>query len=148
MHDASRGMRGLARDRKPAFEVAVERDTIVKQVVDARAGFARQSQRHRLIDQGRAGGDGIGGVRLGAVALGDRGCDAALRPCRRGALTEWRRRNHGDRTRRQSQRAEQPGETAADDDDIVGVAGEIVNLIWHGRFPLFVVPAKAGTHTP
>src|SRR6266404_1685787 len=139
MHDASRRMRGLAGDREPAFEIAIERDAIVKQVVDTRAGFARQSQRHRLIDQAGAGGDGIGGVRFGAVALGDRGCDAALRPCRRGTLTKWRRRNHGGRTRREFQRAEQPGETAADNDDIVGavILERVTHMCLH-----FVVPAN------
>ena len=82
------------------------------------AGFPRQSERDRLVDQAGAGRDRVGGVRLGAVAFGDRRGDAALRPGRRGALAERRRRNHGDRTWRQFQRAEQPGEAAADDDDV------------------------------
>ena len=86
-------------------------------------GFARDPERDRLVDQASAGRDRVGRVRLGAVALGDRGGDAALRPRRRGALAQRCRGNHGDRTRRELQRAEQPGEAAADDDDIVGVAG-------------------------
>ena len=79
-----------------------------------------------LIDQAGADRDGVGGVRLRAVALGDGGGNAALRPRRRGALAERSRRNHGDRTRRQPQRAEQSGKAAADDDDVIGAAGEVV----------------------
>jgi len=58
----------------------------MQEVADALAGFARQSQRHGLIDQAGAGGDGIGGVRLRTVAFRDRRGDAALRPRRRGAV--------------------------------------------------------------
>ena len=116
-------------DREPAFEVAIERNAVVQEIVDARAGFARQSKRDRLVDQARADRDRVGGMRFRAVAFGDRGGDAALRPRRRGALAERCRGNHGDRTRRQFQRAEQSGEAAADDDDIVGVAGEVMILV-------------------
>ncbi len=126
MHDASGGMRGLLCHRELAFEVAIEWHAVTEQVVDARAGFACEAQRYRCIDQAGTDGDRIGRVRLRAVAFGDRGRDAALRPRRRGALAQRRRGNHGDRTRRQLQRAEQAGETAADDDDIVGVAGEVM----------------------
>ena len=119
-------MRGFPADREPAFEVAIERNAVTQEVADAGAGFARQSQRDRLIDQARADRDGVGGVRLRAVAFGDRRGDAALRPRRRGAFAERCRGNHRDRTRRQFQRAEQSGEAAADDDDVVGVAGEVI----------------------
>ncbi len=68
-------------------------------------------------------------MRLGAVAFGDGGGDAALRPGAGGALAERCGGNHGDRTRRELQRAEQSGETAADDDDIVGPAGEIMDIV-------------------
>jgi len=126
MHDAPGGMRGFSPDCKPAFEVAIERDAVVKQVADARAGLARQSQCYRLIDEARADGDRVGGMRFRAVAFGDRGRDATLRPRRRGALAQRCCRDHGDRARRQFQRTEQSGEAAADDDDIVGFAGEVV----------------------
>ena len=76
-----------------------------------------------LVDQAGADRDGVGGMRLRAVAFGDGGGDAALRPGGRGALAERRRGDHGDRTRRQLQRAEQSGEAAADDDDVVGRSG-------------------------
>ncbi len=101
MHDASRGMRGFAADREFAFEVAIERDAVAEQVADARAGFARQPQRYRFIDQARADRDRIGGVRFRAVAFRDRRRDAALRPRARGALAERCRRNHGGRSRRE-----------------------------------------------
>src|ERR1700682_5858337 len=119
-------MRSFARDGELAFEVAIERNAIVKQVMEARAGCARQPQRYPRIDQPRPDGNRISGVCLRAVALSDRSRDAALRPCRRSALAQWRGRTHGDRTRRQLQRAEQPGEATADDDDVVGVADEVV----------------------
>ncbi len=73
----------------------------MQQVMDARAGFARHSQRYSLIDQSRADRDGIGGMCLRTVALSDRSRDAALRPGRRGTLTQWCTRNHGDGARRQ-----------------------------------------------
>ena len=139
MHDAPRRMRGFAADREPAFEVAIERNAVTQQVMDAGAGFARYSERDRFIDQARADRDGIGGVRFRAVAFGDGGRDAALRPRRRGALAERCGGNHGDRTRRQLQRAEQPGKAAADDDDVVGVAGEIVEP---GRTCLLSTPRR------
>ena len=87
------------------------------------AGFARQSERDRLIDQAGADRDRIGGVRFRAVAFGHRRGDAALRPRRRGAFAKRCRGNHRNRTRRQFQRAEQSGEAAADDDDIAGRCG-------------------------
>ena len=73
-------MRGFAGDRELAFEIAIEGNAVTEQVVDARTGLARHSERDRLVDQARAGRDRIGGMRLRAVALGDRGRDAALRP--------------------------------------------------------------------
>ena len=117
-------MRGLAATASLPFEVAVERHAVSQQVVDAGAGLARQTERDRLVDEPGADRDRIGGVRFGAVAFGDGGGDAALRPRRRGALAERRGRNHGDRPRRQLQRAEQAGKATADDDDVVGVASE------------------------
>ena len=56
MHDALRRMRGFAADRELAFEVAVERHAIMQQIMDTRAGLARQPERHSFIDQARAKG--------------------------------------------------------------------------------------------
>ncbi len=122
---------GLLCHRKLAFEVAIEWHAVTQQIVDARAGFACEAQRYRFIDQAGADGDGIGRMRFRAVAFGDRRRNAALRPRRRGALAQRRRGNHGNRTRRQFQCAEQAGETAANDDDIVGGAREVTILILH-----------------
>ena len=94
-------MRSFPSDCKLAFEVAIKGNAVVEQVMDTRAGFARQSECYFLIDQARADGNRIGGMCLRTVAFSDRRRDAALRPCRRGSLAEWRRRNHGDRARRQ-----------------------------------------------
>ncbi len=94
-------MRSFPSDCEPAFEVAIEGNAVMQEVMDTRAGFARQSECYFLIDQARAGRDRIGGMGLRTVALGNRRRDAALRPCGRCALAEWRRRNHGDRAGRQ-----------------------------------------------
>src|SRR5713226_8749776 len=100
MHDAPCRMRSFPSDCELAFEVAIERNTVMQEVMDTRAGFARKSECYFLIDQARADRDRIGGMGLRTVALGNRRREAALRPCRRGALAQWRRRNHGDRARR------------------------------------------------
>ncbi len=68
--------------------------------MNPRAGFARQTERDRLVDQTRADRDSIGCVCFRAVALGDGRGDAALCPRGRRALAQGRRRNHRDRTRR------------------------------------------------
>ncbi len=101
MHDAPRRMRGFTGDRELAFEVAVEWHAVAQQVVNARPGFARQSERDRFIDQARADRDRIGGMGFRTVAVRDRRRDAALRPRRRGALAERGCGNHGNRARRQ-----------------------------------------------
>ena len=121
MHDAPRRMRGLAADRELAFEVAIERHAIAQEIVDARAApRAPSPSAMRLVDE--AGADARSCRRRALPALSPsatRGGDAALRPRRRGALAERCGGKHGDRTRRQLQRAEQSGKAAADDDDVV-----------------------------
>ena len=94
-------MRSFPSDCELSFEVAIKGNAVVEQVIDTRAGFARQSECYFLIDQARADRDRIGGMGLRTVTLGDRGRDAALRPCRRGALAQGRRRNDGNSARRQ-----------------------------------------------
>ncbi len=101
MHDTPRRMRSFASDCELAFEVAIEGNAVMQEVMDTRAGFARQSKRDRFIDESCADRHRICGMGLRTVALGNRRRDAALRPCRRSALAEWRRRNHGNGTRRQ-----------------------------------------------
>ncbi len=129
MHDAPRRMRGLAADREPAFEVAIEGHAVMQEIVDARGRLACKRQRNAFVDNAAADRNRIGGVRLGAVAFGDCRRDAALRPGAGGALAERRGGNQGDRPRRELQRAEQSGKSAADDDDIVGPAGEIMDIV-------------------
>ncbi len=67
-----------------------------------------------------------------ASALSPSATAAAMPPCaqaRRGALAERRGGDHGDRTRRELQRAEQAGEAAADDDDVVDAASEVMTWL-------------------
>ena len=94
-------MRSFPSDCELSFEVAIKGNAVMEQVMDTRAGFARQSECYLRIDQARADGNRIGGMCLRTVAFSDRRRDAALRPCRRGSLAERRRRNHRDRARRQ-----------------------------------------------
>ena len=54
---------------------------------------------------------------LGAVALGKRRGDAGLRPEARCAFAEARRRDDGDRQRRELERGEQSGKASTDHDD-------------------------------
>ena len=79
MHDAARRMRGFAADREPAFEVAVEGNAVAQQIVDARGGFARESERDCFVDQAGADRDRIGGMRLGRCR--PRQTAAAMPPC-------------------------------------------------------------------
>ena len=109
MHDAARRMCGLAADRKLAFEVAIEGHAVLQEVVNARGRFLCQRQCDAFVDDAAADRDGIGRMRLGAVAFGDCRCDAALRPGAGGALAEGCGGNQRDRTRRELQRAEQSG---------------------------------------
>ena len=80
MDDTPRGMRGLAADGEPAFEVAVEWHAVLQQIMNPRAGLAGQRKRDLLVDNAAAHRDRIGGMGFGAVALGNRRRDAALRP--------------------------------------------------------------------
>ena len=88
-----------------------------------------ERQRDALVDDAAADCDRVGGMRLRAVAFGYRSRDAALRPGAGSALAERCGGDEGDRTRRQFQRAEQSGKPAADDDDVVGPAGEIMDIV-------------------
>ena len=81
-------MRGLAANREPAFQIAIEGNAVSQEIMDTRGRFARKRKRYPLVDEAAADRDRIGGVRLRTVAFGDGGCDAALRPCGRCALAE------------------------------------------------------------
>ncbi len=62
MHDAARRMRGFAADRELAFEIAIEGDTVMQEVVDSCRRFLRQRQRHALIDDATTDRDRVGSV--------------------------------------------------------------------------------------
>jgi hypothetical protein len=132
MHDAARRMRGFLSDRQPAFEVAVEGNAVMQEVADARGRLAREAERDRFVDNPAADGDGVGGVRFRAVAVADRGRDAALCPGRLRALAERRGRDQGDGARCKLQRAEEASETTADDHEVIWVADEVLGLFAHG----------------
>ena len=93
----------------------------------SRASRAMQ-QRNSLIDDAGAGGDRVGRMVFGAVALGNRGGDAALRPQARRAFAERRGGDDGDRVRRELERGEQAGKAAADHNDArpLAAAGSLV----------------------
>ena len=72
------------------FEVLVERHAVAEQILDALACLACEQQRNFLIDDSGPGDDRVGRMVFGAVALGKRGGDAALRPQARRAFAEMR----------------------------------------------------------
>ena len=115
--DAALAMRRLAGLAQPAFEIAVERHAEAQEILDARGTFAHDHVDDRFVAQARPGADRICGVLLETVALADCGGDAGLRPGARRAFAERTRRDDGDRHRRELQRGEEAGETAADDND-------------------------------
>ncbi len=117
MEDAAGAVGRLAAEIEMALEVLVEGNAIAEQVLDAVAGLACEQRGDALIDDAGAGADGVGGMRRGAVALGQRGGDARLRPHARAALAERRHRDHGDGKRRELERGEEAGEPGPDDDD-------------------------------
>ena len=83
-------MRRLAAEAEMTFEVLVERHAVAEQILDALARLAREQQRDFLIDDAGAGDDRVGRMIFGAVALGERGGDAGLRPQARRAFAEAR----------------------------------------------------------
>ena len=88
MDDAARRVCGLAANRKPAFEIAVERHAIAQKIVDAFGRFTSEPMRHGFIDDPAPDGDGVAGVRFRRVAFANGCCDAALGPYARGAFAE------------------------------------------------------------
>src|SRR4029079_7635340 len=100
MHDSAAGsvtldvenavsaMRRLAAQAEMAFEVLIERHAIAQQVLDAVARLLRQEMCDLLIDDTCAGTDGVGGMRVRAVALGDCRGDARLGPEAPSAFAE------------------------------------------------------------
>ncbi len=131
-HDAAARVRGLAREQEAALLVAVERNAVAEQILDARRGLARDQLGDVAVDDAGAGGDRILDVGVDRIVGTERGGDAALGAGGRSALADRRRGDHGDGARRQLQRAEQSRQAAADDDDIVdpapGFGGEEVLL--------------------
>ena len=109
-------MRRLAAEGEMALEVLVERNAVAEQILDALARLAGEQERDLLIDDAGASRDRVGGMVLGAVALGERSGDAGLRPEARCAFAEARRRDDRDRTRRELERGEESGEAGTDDD--------------------------------
>ena len=103
----------------------VEGHAISQEVVDAGGGVRGHQPGDLLVDGAGAGGDRVGDVLLGRVARGHGGGDPALRPRRRGPLADRRGGEHGHRPRREAQGAEQAGEPAAEDDEVV--AGRLAN---------------------
>ena len=103
-----------------ALEVAVEGDAVGEKIADAVGAFVGNEVGDRFVDRSGAGGDGVGGVLVGAVAFADGRGNAALGPHTRRAFAERSRGDDGHRQRRQLQGREQPSETGADDDDVAG----------------------------
>ncbi len=111
------GMGRLLRGREMAVGLAVEGRAPGGEVFDAVARFACHAERDLAIDDAAAGGDRVVRMAFGGVAFLDGGGDAALRPIGRTAGPDGRRGENGDRAGRELERAEDPREAAADDQD-------------------------------
>ncbi len=120
-HDAARRVRGLARDLQTALEIAVERHAIGQQIA-TRSGASRAMASARAASTMPAPAAIVSracasGVSPSATAAAMPPCAQAVdEPVPSGAAVTQR-----DRPRREFQRAEQSGEAAADDDDIVSM---------------------------
>ena len=101
-----------------AVLVPIEQHSVADEVVDAGRRFARHPERHPLVDEAGAGRERVGDVLLDAVARTDCGSDPALRQCRRSSA-DRRGGDDRDRARRELERAEEAGQPAADDHDVV-----------------------------
>ena len=98
-HDAALGMGGLAGLNEMAFEVFIKGHAETQKIAHAVACFARHAKCDRFIDNAATGGERIRGVFFGCVAFRHRCRNAALRPCGRGAFTEWGRGENRDGAR-------------------------------------------------
>jgi hypothetical protein len=63
VYDAAARMRGLLTERERAIGLAIERDTIGDEIGDARGSLGGDEASNVLIDDARAGGDGVVRVR-------------------------------------------------------------------------------------
>ena len=121
--DAARRMRGLARDHELALEIAVERNAVGQKIGNALRRLARHGERESprrrcRRPQRSCRAHVLPACRLRPTAAAMPPCAHALdAPCPSGAAVITR-----DRPRRELQRAEQAGEAAADDDDVVWAA--------------------------
>jgi hypothetical protein len=118
-HDAAFGMRRLAGDLEFAFQVAVEGDAVIEQVVDAVGGLGSHQTGHRLVDDAVAGDQRVGDMFLGVSPSPTAAAMPACAQAARSAAPDGRRRDDRHRFRRQLQGAEQSGEPAADDQHAV-----------------------------
>ena len=153
VHDAATRVRGLLAQRKAAVGLAVERHAVGDKIGNARRAFGGDEVRYVDVDDASTGGDRVVRVRSGIIVAADGGGDAALRPTGRGALSERRGGQHGDRQRRQLQRREQAGETRTDDDHIAVGAEALVGrraeaaVVRGGEFMCHQIPRR-GLHRP
>jgi hypothetical protein len=108
----------FARHRKTAVQILVEWHAVGEEVAYPLVGFLGHASRHRFVHQARTGGNSVARMRFRRVAFRHGGGDAALRPGGGRAFADRRGCQHGDGMRRELQRAEQPGQSAADDEDI------------------------------
>jgi hypothetical protein len=91
-------MRRFAPHSELAFEIAVERHTIVQEIVDAAGSFARKTECNVLVDDAAANCNGVSGMGFRRIAFADGGCDAALRPRARCTFAERCGGDDGDGT--------------------------------------------------
>src|SRR5262245_13314621 len=99
-------MRRLAAEAEMTLEILVEGYAVTQQVLDPSTRLAREQIGDLLIDDAGAGADRVGGVLLGAIALGKRRGNSGLRPEARCAFAEACRRDDRYRERRELEPSE------------------------------------------
>jgi hypothetical protein len=131
--------RGTARmDNAPAAVAALEAEALVEldaqlhEVADPGRGLARERGDGARARQPSPGAQSVLCVKRGGVVLPDRCCDPALRE-RAGRRAERSLRQHEHLALgRGAERREQPGDSAADDDEVHVLSPELT----HGSFRL------------
>src|SRR5690606_32512475 len=94
----------------------VERDAVLDKVTDPARRFVAEDACRLLVDQSRAGGDGVHEVLRRTVERADRGGDTALGPAR-VAVVDAALGDDEDRPQaRRFERDEEPRDAAPDDD--------------------------------
>ena len=117
------GMGGFPGRGQLALKIPVKRHAVFEQVVQALRCVSRHEAGDFPVHDAGTCGNRVGHVFLDRVTRHDGGRNAGLSPCRGRTLSNRRSGQHRHRSWSEFQRAEQPGQAAADDDNIIDTVG-------------------------